>query len=128
MSAQGNMAIINRYWAELNKGNLAHMDECFAANFANLRNDGTVIDKEGYKQLNARLLRRFPDLHVNVERMIGEGDEVAFWFTLTGTDLGGLEGNAPTGKRLTIKEAYFADLDSGKITQFRHFQAERRFE
>jgi steroid delta-isomerase-like uncharacterized protein len=128
MSAKANMAIINRYWEELNKGNLAHMDECFASNFANLRNDGTVIDKEGYKQLNARLRKRFPDLHVNVEGMIGEGDEVAFWFTLTGTDLGGPEGGPPTGKRLTIKEAYFARLDSGKVTQFRHFQAERRFE
>jgi len=128
MSVEQNKAVISKYWDELNKGNLAHMDECFATNFANRRIDGTVIDRDGYKQLNATLLKGFPDLHVTVNQMVGEGENVAFWFTLSGTNLGELRGSPPTGKHLTILEAYFARLEGGKITEFRHFQAERRYE
>jgi predicted ester cyclase len=44
-----------------------------------------------------------PDLRVNIEDMVAEGDRVATRYALEGTHGGDLFGIAPTGRHLSIK-------------------------
>ena len=54
--------------------------------------------------------------------------KVAFHFTLSGTQEREFKDNPPTGKRVTISEAYFARLEEGKIVEFRNFQTQMKQE
>ena len=123
MGVEENKEVVRRYWDELNKGNLDYMDESFTDNFVNYRIEGTTLDKKGYKELNRSLLYSIPDLHAAVHDIIGEGDVVAFYFTLTGTWEKEYRDNPPTGKPVSFTEAYFARVKDGKITELRNFQA-----
>jgi hypothetical protein len=49
------------------------------------------------------LLRAFPDLHVEMEDLIEEGDTVVARDTVTGTHQGEYRGLPPTGKSVTTK-------------------------
>lgn len=43
----------------------------------------------------------FPDLHIEVEHLTADGDDVAY--TMTGTHQGPLKGHPPTGKSVRIR-------------------------
>lgn len=45
--------------------------------------------------------KAFPDMHVEIDDLIVTGDTAVLRFTLTGTDLGGYAGHAPTGRAIT---------------------------
>jgi len=40
----------------------------------------------------------FPDLHINIDELFVQEDEVVLRFTFRGTDTGGYAGRAPTGR------------------------------
>ena len=70
------------------------------------------------KEVFAILHRAFPDLHVNVEDMIAEGDKVVSRHTVTGTHCGGeYLGLPPTGKSVTYDEIFVLRFDGGRIAQ-----------
>ncbi|MFL5761861.1 MAG: ester cyclase [Thermomicrobiales bacterium] len=58
-----------------------------------------------------------PDMKLNSDIMIAEGDEVATRVTITGTDTGGLFGFAPTNKQLTTGGIRTDRLKDGKIVE-----------
>ena len=128
MSVEENKAIIKRFWEECNKGNYDIIDEVCADNFVNYRIDGTTMDREGYKQLFKFISKTSPDTQATIGEMVAEGDLVAFYFTLAGTNTGEFMGNPPTGKRFSMMECYFTHFKDGKITEFRNFQAQRKDE
>lgn len=128
MSIEENKAVILRFWEQFNKGNLEVMDECFSDNFVRYAIDGTVMDREGYRQMCTRLLNTYPDLQVTIGDIVAEGDKVAFYFTLSGTRKGESKGNPPTGKYFAMSEAYFSRFEDGKIVEFRNFQTKRQDE
>jgi steroid delta-isomerase-like uncharacterized protein len=72
---------------------------------------------EAMKQLWAMLLQAFPDLHVNVEDVIAEGDQVAVRNTVTGTNLGDYQGRPPTGKPVTYDEMFVLRFVDGRIAE-----------
>ena len=114
-------AIIRNVFEEYNKGNYGVIDEYFADNFQVVRNSGAILDKDGYKGFVAMILKGIPDIQRTIGDMVAEGDCVAFNFTWTGTDTGGI-GTAPvTGTKLTIKEAYFSRFENGKIVEFKQY-------
>ncbi|MQA09000.1 MAG: ester cyclase [Pseudonocardiaceae bacterium] len=69
------------------------------------------------KQLWAVLLRGFPDLHVEVEDVIAEGDKVVSRNTVSGTHEGEYLGVAPTGKSLTWNEIFIGRLVDGRVAE-----------
>ncbi len=109
MSVEENKVIIRHVWDELNKGNLAVIDESFADSFVRIDHFGKKMDRQGYKNLSAMIIKNMPDFHITVEDMVAEGDKVAFRMTITGTY---------NGKRSITKETYFAALDNGKIIEY----------
>lgn len=72
---------------------------------------------EALKQVSEILLRAFPDLHIEVEDMIAEGDKIVFRNTVTGTHRGEYMGVPPTGRFITYREIMIARFVDGRIAE-----------
>jgi len=69
------------------------------------------------KEVFGNLHRAFPDLHVEVEDLIAEGDRVAGRNVITGTHQGEYLGTAPTGKRVTYNEIFIFRFVDGRVVE-----------
>jgi predicted SnoaL-like aldol condensation-catalyzing enzyme len=65
---------------------------------------------EGMKQAFAGLHEEFPDVHVDIESMVAEGDMVAIRLTFRGT-------HAPSGDKAVWPEMVFARFSEGKAVE-----------
>jgi steroid delta-isomerase-like uncharacterized protein len=59
----------------------------------------------------------FPDIHVTVEDIAGEGEKVYCRFITRGTHTGELMGVPPTGKKITVHEMSCHRVVGGKVTE-----------
>jgi len=113
-----NKDILNRIEVLWNTGDLANIDDMFAADFINHDpNAPDVNDLEGYKRFIVITRTAFPDFHVTSEDIIAEGDKVVNRWTATGTHKGELFGIPPTGKKATWKGISIYRFADGKITE-----------
>jgi len=99
----------------MGEGTLA--DEIIAADFVDHTHPEAVPGPEGVKREVAAFRAAFPDATVAVEQVIGEGDIVAFRFTIQGTQQGSFGAIAPTGKRVTLTGMDFIRIVDGKLTE-----------
>ncbi len=118
MSVQENKALV-RHIAELwNAGDLAALDACFTADYANRDpNNPEVTDLAGYKRWAAAAPAAVPHLQVTIEDMIGEGDRVAKYWSFVATHRGEFAGAAPTGKRVTWSGVTIYRIVGGKAAE-----------
>ncbi|MGX9791198.1 ester cyclase [Mycobacterium sp. MMS18-G62] len=72
---------------------------------------------EALKQVWAMLLRIYPDIHLNVEDVIAEGDKVVGRTTVTGTHQGEFMGVAGTGKSVTYNEIFIFRFAGGRVAE-----------
>ena len=113
-----NKDVVRRFLAEASRGNVAVMDEVFAATFVNhTPTADTSPDLAGYKQTVTAMLAAFPDFAVTVEDAVAEGDTVAVRVTLRGTHRGPLLGIPPTGKPIEIVGMSLWRLADGRISE-----------
>jgi steroid delta-isomerase-like uncharacterized protein len=70
---------------------------------------------EAVKEVFARLLRAYPDLHITIEDLVEEGDKVVMRNTVTGTHQGEHMGIPPTGKSVTYNEIFIFRFAGGRI-------------
>lgn len=59
----------------------------------------------------------FPDLHVQIEDQLAEGDRVATRWTGTGTHNGELAGIPATGKQVTLPGMEIVRIADGKLVE-----------
>ena len=59
----------------------------------------------------------FPDIKVTVERMVGEGDQVAIYSTMTGTNTGAFMGMKPTGKAVKVEAFDLVRIENGRMVE-----------
>ena len=71
---------------------------------------GVARGPEGMKRAFAGLHEEFPDVGVEIESMVAEGDTVAVRLTFGGT-------HAPTGERAVWPEMVFARFTEGKAVE-----------
>ncbi|MFF3633944.1 ester cyclase [Streptomyces sp. NPDC002250] len=76
-----------------------------------------VTGVQALKEVWTVLLRAFPDLRVEVEDVITEGDKVVCRNTVTGTHLGEYRGLAPTGRPVRYGEIFVFRLAGGRIAE-----------
>ncbi len=69
------------------------------------------------KEVFARLLRAYPDLHITTEDLIEEGDKIVSRNTVTGTHQGEYMGLTPTGKSVTYNEIFIVRFAGGRIAE-----------
>ena len=95
----------------INQKNLDLADELFSEEHE-LHPEALGVGRgpEGMKQAFAGLHEEFPDVHVEIESIVAEGDMVALRLTFSGT-------HAPTGERAVWPEMVFARLSEGKAVE-----------
>jgi steroid delta-isomerase-like uncharacterized protein len=69
------------------------------------------------KEVFARLHGAFPDLSVQVEDLIAEGDKVVARNTVTGTHRGEFMGLPPTGRSVSYDEIFVVRFTAGRVVE-----------
>lgn len=112
MGAADNKGVVRSVFDDVINGrNLDLVDELFSEEHA-LHPDASGIGRgpEGMERAFAGLHEEFPDVRVEVESIVAEGDMVAVRTTFSGT-------HGPTGKRAMWPEMVFARLSDGKVVE-----------
>ena len=118
MSTEDNKALIrSALEEEWNQGNFAHVDELNTSDFVYHTDSMTFQGREPFKQYLSMLITAFPDLHVSIEDVIGEGDRVVVRCTLHGTHQGEMMGMAPTGKQVAVTGIAIILIANGKLVE-----------
>ena len=72
---------------------------------------------EGMKEMFHMFFNAFPDIHIEVEDLIAEGDTVVMRATTTGTHQGDFMGIPATGKRFpTVKSTWSKSLAGNSLS------------
>jgi hypothetical protein len=69
------------------------------------------------KQVWSMLLRIYPDIHLTLEDVIGEGDKVVGRTTVRGTHQGEFMGIAATGNSVTYNEMFIFRFANGRVVE-----------
>ncbi len=102
----------------VNTGNLDAFDDLVAA--GSVDHDpapGQVPGPDGYKAFFGEMRTAFPDLHVEVETLVADADQVAFAYTLTGTNDGPFQGHDATGKPISVRGVQISKISDGKLVE-----------
>ena len=122
MSAEESRAIFHRIIEELwNQQKLDVCDELFAADSDSPSAPGLPPGPEGVKMIAGMFLAAFPDLKVDIEIEIAEGDMVGGRLRQRGTHTGPMvspTGTIPaTGKPVNFTEVAMMRIADGKVTK-----------
>lgn len=112
MGTAENKAALQRIFDEvINQKNLDLADELYSEEHElHPEVPGVTRGPEGMKRAFAGLHEEFPDIQVEIESMVAEGDMVAVRVTFSGT-------HAPTGERATWPEMVFTRFSEGKAAE-----------
>jgi steroid delta-isomerase-like uncharacterized protein len=80
-------------------------------------NPGQVTTMAGFKPFWEKFLGAFPDLHINVDDVIAEGDKTCVRLTATGHHTGNALGIPPTGRPINLSALILIEWRDGKIHQ-----------
>ena len=119
MSAEENKALLRRLVDEgLHKKNLGIMDELISPNFVNHSAPaGIPPTRDGYRQYVEMLLASFPDIYLDIEDLIAEGDKVVVRYTVRGTHQGSFMGLPPSGKQFSFTGIGIQRIVDGKFVE-----------
>jgi predicted ester cyclase len=121
----GNIDVFRRVIDEgFNCGNFEAWNDCFTETFIE-HQYGMPSTLAGFKQAIAGLRAGFPDLHLEIDEIIANGDKIWVRMTGQGTHGGPFAGLAPTGKRFTICVMDVCRFEHGKIVE--HWGVPDRF-
>ena len=124
MSMEENKALVRRIYDELNRRNLATIDENTASDYVGhalvhnpLRPAGVASGVAGVKQDFTMHYTAFPDWQITIDDMIAEGDNVVIVTTERGRHQGEWLGIAPTGQQVTVQGVTIFRIADGKIAE-----------
>ena len=118
MSEQNKAAQRRLYEEVFNKGNLSVIDEVVSPDIVD-HNPGPGVPptREGFKQFVSTNRAAFPDIRIEVNDILAEGEKVVARFTMRGTHRGELMGIAPTGKQVTVSGIDILRWEGGKAVE-----------
>jgi steroid delta-isomerase-like uncharacterized protein len=73
--------------------------------FVDISLDEDLVGKQAMREFMVGLYRSFPDAHVELRSLFGEGDLVCAEYELVGTHRGSIEGEVPTGRTFRVRAA-----------------------
>jgi steroid delta-isomerase-like uncharacterized protein len=119
MSAEENKALVRRWFAETDMGNLAIIDELLPPEY--LDHNPPIPDlprgREGVRQANLLLRAAFPDVVHVIEDQLAEGDKVMTRVTTRATFLGEFLGFPPTGKVIEVRGISVHRIAGGRLVE-----------
>jgi len=107
LSLEKNKALIRKSIEEINKRNLAVVDEFIAPDYVDHTNP--LRSLEDIKQFYTKAFNDFPDLQRTIEDIIAEGDKVWVRYKITATD--------STGKKNELQMVTIYRIVNGKIIE-----------
>ncbi len=119
MSTEANKALVRRFYEEIDKGNLAAMDELVAEDYLDHSPPpfpGLGHGREGLKQAFRIFWEATPGYH-RIEDQIAEGDKVVTRLTAVGSHAGDLPGAPRTGNDLTTTAIVIHRIADGKLAE-----------
>lgn len=115
MSEQYKTAARNFIEKGLNQKDLTALDEYFSPKLTDhALPPGLPSGLEGRKIFASALLAAFPNLHVNTEDLIAEGEKLVIRYTVHGTHNGELMGIPATGKQISISGIAIDRFENGQ--------------
>ena len=118
MSTETNKKIILRIFNEgFSQGKFEVFDELISDKFVNHGIPNAPTGINGFRTIVRQFLNAFPDLKINVEQIIAEGDTVACRGFATGTHDGEFMGVQATGRKVRFQFVDFWKLSNGRCTE-----------
>jgi steroid delta-isomerase-like uncharacterized protein len=99
------------------EGNVALIEELVTRDYVGHTPLGDIHGPQGARQFDATLHKAFPDLKIEVESQIAEGDRVATRWTCRATHQGEFQGIPPTGKEITMRGITVFRFGNGKMIE-----------
>jgi predicted ester cyclase len=115
-----NAQVLQRYYQEVvNQGRLDVIDEIIAPGYVSHHNDPAHLPPgpAGVKAFVSMTRAGFPDLHLTVDHLFTDGDQVASMWTMEGTHTGDWFGTPPTGKRARWSGVVITRFENGMIAE-----------
>jgi steroid delta-isomerase-like uncharacterized protein len=75
--------------------------------------------REGVKRFFSMFRDAFPDVTVEIDELVADGDRVAVATTFTGTHTGAIMGMEPTGRRVSVTGIDIVRVADGRIVEHR---------
>jgi len=122
MSAEENKASVRRMAEEVfNKGSMSIVPELITHDYVYNSPFGEFKGPLGFMLFTAMMRNAFPDIHMAIDDMIGEGNKVAVRLSWRGTFTGKFGDIEPTGKSINMSTAYFYRYKNGKGVEATHY-------
>jgi steroid delta-isomerase-like uncharacterized protein len=119
MSAEENKAIVRRWFAELDRRNLAIIDELLPVDY--IDHNPPLPDlpsgREGVRQASLALSAAFPDAVHTLEDQMAEGDKVMTRLTVRATFRGEILGFPPTGAVVEVSGMAVHRIHEGRLVE-----------
>ena len=117
MSEQ-NKALVRRWFDEVwNQGRFESVDELLTADAVVHGLGEPMRGPAEFRPFHNAYRQAFPDMHIEIDDMVAEGDKVAFRWTVTGTNRGGTLGFAATNRRARFEGMGMVRVRDGKLVE-----------
>jgi|SRR6266849_3889026 len=120
-TVEQNKATVRRIFEEIfNQGNLDLADELLTSDtIVHVPFEHPGSGPPALKKIVGSLRDGFPDIHLAIDDMIGEGDKVAVaWHSTKQTHLGPYRGLAPTRRSVTVSGLDILRFRGGRVSEF----------
>lgn len=113
-----NKTLVRRWFEEVwNQGRVEKIDELMAPDGIAYGLGPEMRGPDQFKAFHAAYRHAFPDVNIQIEDMVAEGDKVAYRWTATATHHGHLMGIAPTGRSSRFIGMGIVRVRDGKIAE-----------
>ena len=110
---ESNKALHQRYINEMNRGNVAFVEE-YLDSTAIYHGPMGDLNKAQFIQFHNAMLTAFPDVQLTIEDQIAEGDKVVTRWRARGTHKGNFQGIAPTHMEVVITGIIISHMEGGR--------------
>lgn len=118
MSVEANKALVQRFYAEIDRGNIDIIDELVDENYIDHNPPPFPVanGREGVKDAFRLFQQATPGYH-KIEDQIGEGDRVVTRLTSFGRHEGDLPGAPRTGNEMTMTSITIHRIANGRLVE-----------
>jgi steroid delta-isomerase-like uncharacterized protein len=120
MSIEANKALVRRFAEEVwSKGNVDVAMDIFDPDYIrhDLRPGNPLPGPEGQKRIATDFRAAFPDIRMQTDLIVAEGDMVVMRWTAEGTNTGSWGKISPTGKRASFSGVNIFRIRDGKVVE-----------
>jgi steroid delta-isomerase-like uncharacterized protein len=119
--SEANKLLLRRWFEQVwNQKSEAAIDEMFSPQGKSHgfpETDSILVGAEAFKPVHRTFCGAFPDVHVDVEEIVAEGDRVAVRWRVSMTHLGDHLGFPASGKKVTMPGSTFTIVKGNQIVE-----------